>query len=296
MDTGAGEGPGAGGIPATGASSTPRTSLAVAAAVLSIIPLGVTQLAAIGLAILALLRIRASGGRLRGRGEAWVALGVSHVLLGLCCVPSIYAVYFARPSFRTSEGSAIGALQGLIEGQSRFQADRHVDEDGDGVGEFGWLGELSGIDPIRGSGKERQEAPYIAAVLGVKETNGVSQKSGYCFRMFLPLANGLAVGEARGPAALGAPDANVRERRWCCYAWPRHWGQSGSRAFFVTQEGIVYQTAGEGRRYDGLGKCPAPEAAFDASAAGAKNLDAPIADADAGRTASDGNRWVRVDR
>lgn len=63
------------------------------------------------------------------------------------------------------------------------------------MGEYGWLGELSGCDQCRGSNLKMHTSPFIAAILGVKDGAGRSQKSGFYFRLFLQQADGRWVAE-----------------------------------------------------------------------------------------------------
>ena len=141
------------------------------------------------------------------------------------------------------------------------------------------------------AGKLVSTSPFIAAILGVKDASGVSMKSGYCFRMYLPTASGVAAAEGSGPAAASSADADAQEVRWACYAWPAAPG-SGLRAFMASHTGEVYATSARVTPYVGSGGGPAAEAAFDASGLAPRNLDAGIGIAAAGLTACDGNTWV----
>ena len=38
--------------------------------------------------------------------------------------------------------------------------------------------------------------------------------------------------------------ANLAERRWCAFAWPEKFGETGRRAFFVSEDGEVWTTDG----------------------------------------------------
>ena len=157
------------------------------------------------------------------------------------------------------------------------------------------MGELAGTEAGRVPAEGRvglASAPIIASTLGAKDPRGLAQKRGYYFRVYLPTASGPAVAEPqRIPGVTRAADANAREQRWCAYAWPATRGTSGNRTFFVNEGGEVWATVGKARPYTGTTSIPAPDAAYDAAAPGAANLDGPIGEAPAGRTARDGNRW-----
>lgn len=167
-----------------------------------------------------------------------------------------------------------------------------MDQDGDGVGEYGWLGELAGIDGCRGTNCKTSSSPFIAAVLGVKDAAGRSQKSGYYFACYLPSARGRARAEPPGPDVVVTADGTAQARRYACYAWPATVGVSGQRAFVVTHDGEVYATAndGPGQRYSGTTRVPRPDAALDVAGPDPANLDAPVAGR--GARAGDGGRWV----
>ncbi len=196
----------------------------------------------------------------------------------------------------TNDDSAIGTLRSLATSQDQFMRQGLVDQDGDGHGEYGWFAELSGSRETRGTpgkpGSRQDGAPFVALVLGRLDASGRALKSGYHFWMYLPTKPGPARPEPPdSPGALAPADADAQEVRWACYAWPVERGNTGARAFFVNQEGRVHATRMETTRYSG-DSGPRPEAAFEAGAPGAPNLDAPIGAPP--RRAGDGNAWVRV--
>ena len=269
--------------------------------VLALLPLGITQLVAIPLAIVALVKINESRGRRGGQGLAIAALVLAPLaVLGVCFVAMIAAIAIpglSRSRVGTNESSAIGALRSLATSQAQFQSQCIVDQDADGVGEFGTLGELAGTSPCRVSGQQMNATPFIAAILGVCDQNGVAQKSGYHFVVYLPTAKGPARRESGGTfgaATLDAvdADANAQEVRWCAYAWPAMPGQSGNRVFFVNQAGDVYTSPATITRYGGASGAPRPDAAFDVNGTAPDNLDAEVGMAAAGLQAGDGNVWV----
>jgi hypothetical protein len=262
--------------------------------VLSLLPTCLTQLVAIPLAIVALVRINASGGRRGGQGLAIAALVISPVvLLGLACVALPLAAIaipgVMRSRVGANESMAIGALRSLATAQAVFQAQTIVDQDEDGLGEYGTLGELAGLAPCRGSGAQMNQSPFIASILGVRDENGVAQKSGYHFVVYLPTATGPARREGNAESPTQAGDADAQEARWCAYAWPVSPGQSGHRVFFVKQEGEVWQARASVTPYGGRGAIPAPAAAYDRAGPAPANLDGPVAVA---AQSGDGNTWL----
>jgi hypothetical protein len=172
------------------------------------------------------------------------------------------------------------------------------------------------------------DSPILSPALANADAGGIVTKSGYCFRILLPGEDGGAIHEVgppprRGgssggcgccgprrstvppppppspaPAPTQAPlldgpaRADAAEARWCAYAWPVAWGNSGTRAFFVDQDGEVWQTANRVLPYSGgKGGLPAWDAAMPASSGpGWASLPAKAPEF-RGR---DGNVWKRT--
>lgn len=220
-------------------------------------------------------------------------------IIASVAIPRLMAARLAA-----NESAAISTLRSITSAQAQLQSSAAVDTDADGGGEYGYFGELSGVDPLRVSAAG---APAAGAV-GVDELNpavlssafgnvNASQvtRSGYVFQMYLPAAGAPAVGVAEAPgggANAGAfPDPNNGEVLWCCYAWPINTGQTGNRAFFVNQEGDLMQTANRGvGAYTGAGAgatIPAFSAIYQAA-------DMASQMGNAVNPSTDGNLWVPV--
>jgi len=223
-------------------------------------------------------------------------------LIELMIVVAIIAIIAAiaipgllRSRIGTNESSAIGSMRSLSTAQAQFQSQTVVDQDGDGQGEFGWLGELSGVASVRVSSQQFNASPFIAAILGVRDASGISQKSGYMFRMFLPASGtGAVINEGSGSQeASNSAAANNQEVRWACYGWPNSRTQSGNRAFMVNHAGDVYATpnTATGQLYSGTGTAPAATAAL-ATSGDPGSLDAAVALAAASVAAGDSGQWV----
>jgi len=193
-----------------------------------------------------------------------VVLGI----IGLAIAAAIAIPNIMGPTCRGgNETAAIATLRNLASCQARFVTYGGVDLDGDGFGEYGTLGEMTGATGVRsnaaGTLRGKPVAPPMLspALAGVGE-DGIVIKSGYCFRLFLPGRSG-AVRERRpGEPFTGAVDTNRAEEEWCAYAWPVKYGNSGFRVFFVSQGGDVLQAGNEDGRYDGRAKGPAWDAAM----------------------------------
>ena len=192
-----------------------------------------------------------------------------------------------------NESAAIATLKNIRSAQSQCQASGVIDADGDGKGEYGFFGELSGKQPVRkdengGVGTATITPPVLSTAFG-KVLGRRVERSGYVFQMFLPAADGSAVGEASNGGADGiAVDPQRAEELWCAYAWPVD-ETSGRRCFFVNQSGDVLATDNEAQGYFGRDKGPKPNAAFAQGSSG--KLDAKRA---ADEVGGDGARWIVV--
>jgi type II secretory pathway pseudopilin PulG len=148
-----------------------------------------------------------------------------------------------------NEAAASTTLKaGVFPAQIQFQAGGYRDLDHDNVGEYGFLGELSG-GPIAGQANDLQ----LALLTPTERWNKpLPEANGYRFAMFLADGKGGAFGaEDQQPAGL-SENANEGERSFIAYAWPID-EDSGRRAFAITHVGTVYAT--QAKELDG--KAPA---------------------------------------
>ena len=128
-----------------------------------------------------------------------------------------------------------------------------IDGDGDGFGEYGFFGELAGVDPLRTFQNGMQvigSAVLSPPLLPPRPFGNVMASvvtlNGYYVQMWLPGPYGIGGPEdALGGAAIALhylePDAC--EVVWCAYAWPMRAGVTGQRVFFVNQSGEVLAAA-----------------------------------------------------
>jgi hypothetical protein len=222
------------------------------------------------------------------------------------------------------EASARGTLRNLFSAQEQFSAGAHVDVDGDGRGEFGFFAEMSGAALLRtqpdGNSKASRTLipPVLSGSYRTVAAGGIVHRSGYCFRALLPDPTGAGVTERKSPSTTeGAPcsvsdidegppssgiaavppssiletpgtlDTDLAETTWCAYAWPAQYGNSGTRTFFVNQDGDIFAT--DGPAYSGANG-PSPGAAF--LSGGLACITGKVA---VGTLGQDGQLWRRVD-
>lgn len=193
---------------------------------------------------------------------------VQSAAMALGVVSSVAIPKLMTARLAANEAAAVATMRTLVSAQAQLQATAAIDEDGDGVGEYGFLGELSGVRPLRGQ-RQRLRPPVLSASFGALQGDGsgegVVQRSGYFFKVFLPGADRAAVAEWPGPGDGPRILTEAAEQGWCAYAWPVQPGQTGLRAFYVDQDGDVLQHANPGGQFGGLsgqgGRQPDPDAA-----------------------------------
>jgi len=227
----------------------------------------------------------------------------------------------ASSDIASNERAAIADLRSIATAQAKLAASRAIDTDDDGVGEYGYFGELMGTAPLRihdpvrdrpGLGGSPLTPPLLPPDLGdiLFDANreSVVTRNGYVFKMFLPDVRILhdvdGIGED-GPRGTGGasgahlPASDTGEVFWCCYAWPLEDQVTGHRVFFINQQGRILRTANDGRSprggpvYEGLVSTPDFDAAYSQVPEFPDSLTgmgAPLGNPP--RRANDGNRWT----
>jgi len=155
------------------------------------------------------------------------------VIIALIAVPSMIAGRLAA-----NEVAALQTARSVSTAQQQFRQSSKADEDLDGTGEYGGLGELSGVRGVRG-GHSKMPTDLSATMRNIN-AHGEVTRSGYVFRMYLPVATGMGQREpAGGGFAAGVVDPDLSEVVWVCYVWPIRYGVTGRRAFCVNQQGDI---------------------------------------------------------
>ncbi|MEK7486138.1 MAG: hypothetical protein AABZ60_17585 [Planctomycetota bacterium] len=176
------------------------------------------------------------------------------------------SLYKNLPTPATNEKTILALLKNLVESQKQFQYANELDADQDGVGEYGWLQELSGRVPLRNSSLPTKN-PFLPPWIGfqAQQQQGTILSSGYCFKMYLPSISGPALHEPEffewSPNSVNSSqDADLQELCWIAYAWPFAPGKTGKRCFAVNQNGDFFVS--EDSPYQGWHFIPSPEACF----------------------------------
>ena len=218
-----------------------------------------------------------------------VALGGTPMVSGVAILSSVAVPKLMAARNSANEAAAIATLRVLTSAQAQLQHSGSLDVDGDGSGEYGYFGELSGTRSLR-SGGVLSPAVLSSAFEPVDDGTGegVVIRSGYVFKIFLPGPGRRCAGLAE-PVELtraAQPDPGNSEVLWAAYAWPLQVGQTGNRAFFVNQEGDLCFLARS--PYSGLAGEGGRMPSFDAAFAETADMGGFLAD---GGAAADGHPW-----
>jgi len=152
-------------------------------------------------------------------------------LIELMIVVAIIAIIAAiaipnllRARLAANESSAIASLRTLSSAQETFRSSIMIDEDTDGLGEYGTLSQLAGL--VACPNGNTADPPFIDDQLGS------ANKSGYVFDMLLGGTT------ACGTVAV-TPATNANEITYFAYATPVSYGRSGNRTFVLDSSGVI---------------------------------------------------------
>jgi len=196
-----------------------------------------------------------------------------------------------------NETAAISTLRNISSSQAQFQASSKADADSDGAGEFGMFRELSGGVAVRTSNDGSSTGsvmnpPVLSGAFRTLNAKAEVSRSGYLYKMFLPGALGVGVGETENLDSIdGTLDNDLAETTWCAYAWPANYSTSGNRSFFVNQTGDITNT--DSKDYTGTEaiKADTSGSAFIKNGAVATLITGSVAVGTKGR---DDNTWKQV--
>ncbi len=162
----------------------------------------------------------------------------SRGLLGFSALPATAAVVataFVMPKTKASDVSVVSLLRsGVFPAQIQFQAGAYVDQNGDNIGEYGFLAEMAG-GAITGQ-------PDTLKLSLLPEVWNATQPSvhGYRFSCWLPDGKGGALGTSDGLRAQNAAAAKAQSERFVVYAWSTD--QANLPVYALTQTGTIYSS------------------------------------------------------
>ena len=172
--------------------------------------------------------------------DAARALRIALALAGLIAVVSLvrFVVTEAMPGMvqggrAAAAQSAISRLREIVFAEDTLRKHAYIDADRDGVGSAALLGELSGMDDVRGLGKKfdppilgDQLRPVVATKLGP-----AAASAGYLVIVCLPTRSGGWTARAGEPI-----DEERAERHYFGYAWPDAAAYGMRSAYAVDQD------------------------------------------------------------
>ncbi|MFG0319044.1 MAG: hypothetical protein ACF8XB_17360 [Planctomycetota bacterium JB042] len=181
----------------------------------------------------------------------------------------------------SNEAAAMATLRSLHSAQEQFRASAVADRDGDGQGEFGTFGELTGAVALPDGAL--LEPPMMSSAFAYVR-GGAVERSGYAYRLALPGRGGEPIGERDDGGAPDGIDVRMAEQVWLAYAYPLKPRSTGNRVFFIDQTGHILFTTNDapGQAYD-----PDHPPSFDAAFAAD---DRPMAQG--GHVGRDGGFWM----
>jgi type II secretory pathway pseudopilin PulG len=169
-------------------------------------------------------------------GSAAQATAAAMLVAGAASAVAIPNLLEAR--LLANEKAAISSLSAIHSAQSMARADKQLDVDGDGRGEFLFLDELAGAAPLRTGGPPLAD-PWLDRGFRF-EAPGIAVKTGYRFRVDLRQDYGGSFWSAQDAGA-NRVSTDLAEQGFVVYAWPER-ADSGRWAYVLDSQTGLYST------------------------------------------------------
>lgn len=223
-----------------------------------------------------------------GPGQAGLSVVEILATLAVCALLATVAVPNYLGSRATqNESVVVATLRSLSAAQAAFLRAAWIDRDGDGTGEFGTIGEVTGTADLLGKA-ERVTKPVLTPELGDVDGAGRTSHSGFWFALYLPASDGRGLAEREALRSIVDPE--LAERHWTCLAWPLRHGANGVSTYFVNETGKVRRN--RDGHYSGTVRVPPAGAAL----VGAKTPDHVVGKHLAtNEIGADGGVWLVVE-
>jgi prepilin-type N-terminal cleavage/methylation domain-containing protein len=222
-----------------------------------------------------------------GRSPGFTLVELMIVIAIIAIIAAIAVPNLLAARMSANETATVSTLRTITTAQAQFQRAGYADENNDGIGEYGVLAELGAAVYVRGT--TRYAVANMSASLADVGATGEASRSGYLYRVYLPMAAGVGFQELPGGGmTAGTLDPTIAAVNWCIYAYPEHFAGSGHRTFFANERCELTTTADP--RYQLTG-CPDVQPGAALRVSDITHITGSVA---VGTRGADGNLWKPV--